>query len=75
MDHVLVIGGSFAVGLLAASEQIPGEAVGPYALCGELSLTGTLRPVRGGLALCARGSLHLRARGGAPTRGCRSSHR
>jgi magnesium chelatase family protein len=53
--HVRKAGATFdlaiAVGLLAASEQIPGEAVGPYALCGELSLTGTLRPVRGALAV------------------------
>jgi magnesium chelatase family protein len=64
--HVRKAGATFdlaiAVGLLAASEQIPGEAVGPYALCGELSLTGTLRPVRGALAVAigARGRGYAR---------------
>ena len=52
--HVRKEGPSFdlaiAVGVLAASEQVPQEPLGGCALCGELSLTGELRPVRGALA-------------------------
>src|SRR6186713_2287108 len=58
--HVRKAGPSFdlaiAVGLLAASGQVPAEELGQYALAGELSLSGELRPVRGALnaALGAR---------------------
>jgi magnesium chelatase family protein len=52
--HVRKAGPSFdlaiAVGLLAASGQVPGDALAGCALCGELSLTGEIRPVRGALA-------------------------
>jgi magnesium chelatase family protein len=52
--HVRKAGPSFdlaiAVGLLAASGQVPEEALAGNALCGELSLTGEIRPVRGALA-------------------------
>jgi magnesium chelatase family protein len=52
--HVRKAGPSFdlaiAVGLLAASEQIPPERLTDCAVCGELSLSGELRPVRGALA-------------------------
>jgi magnesium chelatase family protein len=52
--HLQKAGPSFdlaiAVGLLAASEQVPPEPLLHAALCGELSLTGELRPVRGALA-------------------------
>ena len=52
--HVRKEGPSFdlaiAVGVMAASEQVPQEALAGRALCGELSLTGELRPVRGALA-------------------------
>ena len=42
---------ALAVGLLSASGQIPeGSTVG-CALCGEVSLTGALRPIRGALAV------------------------
>jgi magnesium chelatase family protein len=41
---------AIAVGLLAASGQVPIEAVRGLALLGELSLSGALRPVRGILA-------------------------
>jgi magnesium chelatase family protein len=41
---------AIAVGVLAASEQVPHEPLLRYAFCGELSLTGELRPVRGALA-------------------------
>jgi magnesium chelatase family protein len=52
--HVRKAGPSFdlaiAVGLLAASGQVSQEALAGKALCGELSLTGEIRPVRGTLA-------------------------
>jgi magnesium chelatase family protein len=52
--HVRKEGPSFdlaiAVGVLAASGQVPQEPLGGCALCGELSLTGEVRPVRGTLA-------------------------
>jgi magnesium chelatase family protein len=52
--HVRKAGPSFdlaiAVGVLAASGQVAEEAVGQYALFGELSLSGEIRPVRGALA-------------------------
>jgi magnesium chelatase family protein len=60
--HVRKAGPSFdlaiAVGVLAASDQVPAEALENWALCGELSLSGELRPVRGALAaaLGARGA-------------------
>ena len=45
-----------ALGILAASGQIPAEALRDYEFIGELALTGGLRPVRGALtaALQAR---------------------
>jgi magnesium chelatase family protein len=53
--HVRKAGPSFdlaiAVALLAASGQVPRDALGRYAVCGELSLSGTLRPVYGTLAI------------------------
>jgi magnesium chelatase family protein len=58
--HVRKAGPSFdlaiAVGLLVASGQAPAEALEEWALAGELSLSGELRPVRGALnaALGAR---------------------
>jgi magnesium chelatase family protein len=58
--HVRKAGPSFdlaiAVGLLAASGQVPAEPLEDCALAGELSLSGELRPVRGALnaALGAR---------------------
>jgi magnesium chelatase family protein len=53
---------AIAVGLLAASGQVPPESLARSALCGELSLTGELRPVRGALAaaLGAHGAGHHR---------------
>jgi magnesium chelatase family protein len=52
--HVRKAGPGFdlaiAVGVLAASGQVREEAVAEYALCGELSLSGEIRPVRGALA-------------------------
>ncbi|BCL76949.1 ATP-dependent protease [Jeongeupia sp. HS-3] len=40
-----------AIGLLAASEQIPAARLDDYEFAGELGLAGDLRPVRGALAL------------------------
>ena len=52
--HVRKAGPGFdlaiAVGVLVASEQIPASSLARSALCGELSLSGELRPVRGALA-------------------------
>ncbi len=49
---------AIALGILAASGQIPGDALGEYEFLGELSLSGELRPVRGALpaAIWARAS-------------------
>jgi magnesium chelatase family protein len=49
---------AIAVGLLAATEQVPPDVVSAYALCGELSLSGEIKPVRGALAVAlgARGA-------------------
>ena len=40
-----------ALGILAASGQIPSERLGEYEFAGELALTGQLRSVRGALAM------------------------
>ena len=40
-----------ALGILAASGQIPADALDQYEFAGELSLSGELRPVRGALAM------------------------
>lgn len=40
-----------ALGILAASEQIPVEDLDRYEFAGELSLSGELRPIRGALAM------------------------
>jgi len=40
-----------ALGILAASGQIPGNALNDYEFAGELSLSGELRPIRGALAM------------------------
>jgi magnesium chelatase family protein len=44
---------ALAVALLAASEQIPTAQLERWALVGELSLSGALRPVRGAVAMAA----------------------
>lgn len=50
-----------ALGILAASGQIPQDRLGEYEYAGELALTGALRPIRGALAMtyhaanCGRG--------------------
>lgn len=40
-----------AIGILAATGQVPSTALERLELAGELALTGELRPVRGGLAM------------------------
>ena len=40
-----------ALGILAASGQIPDKALADYEFAGELSLSGELRPIRGALAM------------------------
>jgi magnesium chelatase family protein len=52
-----------ALGILAASGQIPGIEMARYEFAGELSLSGQLRPVRGALAMTF--AMH-RASPGAP---------
>src|SRR5687768_6436852 len=42
---------ALAVAVLASSGQVPSEGLGTYAVCGELSLSGALRPVRGAIAM------------------------
>ena len=40
-----------ALGILAASDQLPAEGLADCEFAGELALTGELRPVRGALAM------------------------
>src|SRR6201747_2048379 len=40
-----------ALGILAASGQLPGESLAHREFAGELSLTGALRPMRGAFAM------------------------
>src|SRR6266581_4243347 len=40
-----------ALGILAATGQIPADALERYEFAGELALTGDLRPIRGALAM------------------------
>lgn len=40
-----------ALGILAASGQMPADALAQYEFAGELSLSGELRPIRGALAM------------------------
>jgi magnesium chelatase family protein len=41
---------ALAAAVLAASAQVPAEPFASYAVCGELGLDGSIRPVRGALA-------------------------
>lgn len=45
---------TLAVGILAASGQIPGDRLTEYLIMGELSLDGTLRPVKGALPIAIK---------------------
>src|SRR5213595_3753143 len=40
-----------ALGILAATGQLPAGSLGRYEFAGELALTGDLRPIRGALAM------------------------
>jgi magnesium chelatase family protein len=42
---------ALAAAVLAASGQVPSERLEAYGLCGELGLDGSVRPVRGALAI------------------------
>ncbi len=50
-----------ALGILAASGQIPGNQLGRYEFAGELALTGELRPIRGALAMTLKANRDGRA--------------
>jgi len=50
-----------ALGILAASGQIPADALSRYEFAGELALTGELRPIRGALAMTYKSSKRGRA--------------
>lgn len=50
-----------ALGILAASGQIPKEPLSRYEIAGELALTGELRPIRGALAMTCKASHSGRA--------------
>jgi magnesium chelatase family protein len=50
-----------ALGILAASEQLPARALADYEFAGELALTGELRPVRGALAMALAAARERRA--------------
>lgn len=43
-----------AIGILAASELLPSDQIGNYLLMGELSLDGTLMPIRGALPIAIK---------------------
>ncbi len=43
-----------AIGILAASGQIPNQDLDRYEFAGELALTGALRPIRGALSVALR---------------------
>jgi magnesium chelatase family protein len=53
--HVRKVGPGFdlaiAIGVLAASSQVPVDSLGRFAVFGELSLGGEVRPVRGALVV------------------------
>ena len=50
-----------ALGILAASNQVPQAPLARYEFAGELSLSGELRPVRGALAMTLRAAVSGRA--------------
>ncbi len=45
---------TLAVGILAASKQIKGEDINEYLIMGELSLDGSLQPIRGALPIAIK---------------------
>jgi len=48
-----------ALGILAASGQIPKDKLDQYEIAGELALTGELRPIRGALAMTCHMMQHV----------------
>lgn len=48
-----------ALGILAASGQIPASSLSQYEVAGELALTGEVRPIRGALAMTVSINQHL----------------
>jgi magnesium chelatase family protein len=44
---------ALAVAVLSATDQLPRDRLRDYAVCGELSLSGALRPIHGALAVAA----------------------
>lgn len=50
-----------ALGILAASGQVPADKLKEYEFAGELALTGELRPIRGALAMTLNASRDGRA--------------
>ena len=50
-----------ALGILAASGQLPSDRLGEYEFAGELALTGELRPIRGALAMTFSAAREKRA--------------
>ncbi len=52
---------AIALGILAATRQIPTDALEQYEFAGELSLSGELRPIRGALAMTWRAAKSGRA--------------
>ena len=50
-----------ALGILAATGQIPSDKLAEYEYAGELALTGELRPIRGALAMTYRAAGNGRA--------------
>ncbi|UXY15666.1 YifB family Mg chelatase-like AAA ATPase [Chitiniphilus purpureus] len=52
---------AIAIGILAASGQLPADALAQYEFAAELGLAGDLRPVRGAIALARAASLARRA--------------
>ncbi len=52
---------AIALGILAATKQVPADALEKYEFAGELSLSGDLRPIRGALAMTWRAAKSGRA--------------
>jgi magnesium chelatase family protein len=50
-----------ALGILAATGQIPADSLGRYEFAGELALAGDLRPIRGALAMTLKAHREGRA--------------
>jgi len=50
-----------AIGILAASEQLPADRLAACEFAGELALTGELRPIRGALAMALSAAREKRA--------------